>query len=377
MAESTITTIYVLAAIIGMITGGFAIYLFFRQRQFTQPKLELIFGWNRLPDEIPRRLRKKPVSIFVIAPKRELRKPLHSFLIFTLNNPGRDAIKNVRVSFEYDSEYLIDNKTFVSLAQFEPVLIPDLSDSKKATLVSSKLTSEDIKTIIQERHVDDVGGRAQVTVELPIVRPGEGLIVYDRLMLKGSGPSGIQKLGFGAEGFKHIVARLTSIKGLLDYFVVNVFVYAENHENMNSKISVLRFESERDLTDGLIGFVESLWLGQFPKPGLYFSDPISRWLRRKFWREGRFSNAISREELGAIRHSEVAEIKAQGKKFMMEIPEHSETQYFALSTPNYDYFGLPVGVNDPESLRRWLGIEKAFSFKKTENSGSTQLEKTD
>ncbi len=308
--------------------------------------------------------------MFIIIPKRELKKPLHAFLTFTLYNPGREAIKSVRISFEYDSQYLIDNKTFVSLAEFEPASIPHSSDSKKATLISSQITQEEMKNLIQERHVDVVNGRAQVAFELPIIRSGEGLIVYDRLLLPGSGPSGIEKLGFGSEGFKHIAERLKSVKGLLNYLVVNVFVYAENHQNLNSKVSILRFSSEKDLTAGMVGFVDSLWLGGPPKPGLYFSDPISRWLLRRFWGSGRLGKKMSREELGVITHAETAEIKSHGKKFMMEIPERSEIQYFAIKTPNYNYFKLPNDVANSESLLRWLGIMNPFSFRTSKKSES-------
>lgn len=357
MTDSSLTTgIYVTAAVIGIVGGLLAIFLFIRHRQFSRPSLQVSFGLREPPDDVPKKLRKRPVTVFVIAPKRELRKPLRVFLFFALKNPGREAIRNVRVSFEYGEQYLISNKLLKSLANFQPTIVPELSDSESAAVLSSALSKEDIKTIQRDRKVSIFGTRAQVSWDVPIVRPGEGLILYDFLLLSGGGADDIQKLGFGQGGFSRVVALIGKIKGLLDYFVVNTFVFAENHENLNLKISVLRFASEEDTSEGLRKFSEALWLGQLPKPGLYFTEPISRWLRKRIWGVGRPSREIFRNELGLMRFSKVVEIKAQDKRLMVELPEHSEEQYFALSSPNYDYFELPAEVDSFDSLMNWLDL---------------------
>lgn len=151
-------------------------------------------------------------------------------------------------------------------------------------------------------------------------------------------------------------------KELLDFFVVNTFVFSENHENLNSKISILRVPSEKHVDSALGELHKALWLGQLPKPGRYFSEPISRWLRYKLWRAGRRSKGIYRYELGVARFSTVAEIEAHGRKLKLELPERSESQYFAFKGPNYDYFDLPANVDSHESLMDWLGLPGAANL---------------
>lgn len=373
LESTTVTAIGIVAALVGIAASAVAIYLFFRQRQFGRPKLQLLFGWGPPPDNIPRKIRKLPVSVFVIAPNVELRKPLVTFLFFVLHNPGRESIRNVRVSFEYDESFLIKNELFKSLATFEPGIIPELSDSKQVAVITSGLPQAQVDAIIKDREVVVFDGRAQVSMNIEIVRPGESWVVYDVLLLPGSGPHDIQNLGFGRGGFRHIVDLMRRNKELLDHLVVNTLVFAENHEKLNSKISVFRFPSEKQIEDGLQAFRNALWLDRLPQPGLYFSEPISRWLRNKRARTGRRGPEMFRDELGLIRHSVVAEITADGKQFSTELPEKSPNEYFAFSSPNYDYFELPAEVDTPERLMEWLGSSKQpllTATKGTTNGGA-------
>lgn len=352
--SSTITLINLASALIAIVVGIIGIYLFFRNRQFGRPKLEVTFGLRSRLD-FPRRLRNKTISLLVIAPKRSLQTPLLTMLIFSLRNSGREAVKNVRISFEYHKNYLVTNQTFRSFADFEPTVVADLPDSNRTSVITPALSEEDVAKIARERQVSVFQDTAQVSLNIEVIRPGETAIVYDLVDLKGSLNEDVPNSD--GNGSSHVVTLLRGIQTLLDHVVVNTFIFAENHKGLKNRITVLRFVSEKELDEGLRKFVEALWLGQSPKPGLYFADPVYRWLRRKIWRIGSTQDRrVWREEVGLIRLSKVAQIKTKDALLMKELPEYSEEQCLAVKVPNYDYIKLPPHIQSSEALREWLGL---------------------
>ena len=354
-----IAILKVIAALFTIVLGSVTLFIIFRKRQFARPNLKLIVGWNSPPDEIPRQFRRLPVTLMVLAPSRELRQPLMAYLLLCLKSTTRETVRNVRVSIEYPQKYLVDNQLFASLAEFKPTIVADLSDSEHAVIVRSGLTKDQFEKALEAREVTVFDGRAQVTFEFPLVRPGEWFIVYDILLLPGSGPEGIEKLGFGDSGFKNILELIRGVSTLLDYFVINIFVYAENHERLNQKVSFLRFASEADADIDLPKFGNALWLGATPQGGIYFMSPFYRWLAHRMKWIGRTSKNVHRSELGLARFPPVARIETHsGATFMKELPEKARQQYFQLNVPNCNYFELPEQVTDGDALMKWLGVPK-------------------
>ena len=359
MDSPLLSGISLVATIIGVLTGVLAILLFFRQRQFSRPNLQLIIGWDSPSHEIPRKLRKLPLSFVVMAPARSLNEPLIVYLPFCFKNPGRETVRNVRVSLEYPSDYLITNTVFESLADFKPTIVPDIGKADHVGLLKPQFTPEQLQEMLKVREVVEFDGRAQVTFEIPLIRPGEWLIMYELLRLPGLGPHSIEKLGFGSPGFNHVLDQMRKIPSVLDYLVVNLFVYAENHKRLNRKVSVIRFTSEADADRDMLKVGNTFWFGKLPPPGLYYTDRFYRWLGYKLGWIGRAGMSVSRRELGLMLFPKVATIETKtGKKYKKELPARARQQYFALTMPNCDYFAFPPQVNDSDSLLKWLGLGK-------------------
>jgi len=353
----TITVINVIAALVTIVASVVIVFLFFRHRQFSRPGLQLIIGWKAPPKEIPRKFRRKPVTLLVLAPAKEFKGPLIAYLIYCLKNSGRETVRNLRISIEYPKKYLINNSRFASLAEFKPSVVHDLSNAEEAAVLVSAVTGDEMKKALEDREVNVFEGRAQVSVDLPLVRPGEEFFLYDMLQLDGSGPEGIEKLGFGDMGFKHVVDLIRRVPSLLDYLVININVYAENLDRLDRKVSFLRFASEAAQEKDLPEFRKALWFGKLPQSGIYFTNPLYRWLARKMNWIGRSSKDMSRMELGLMRFSIIADIETQsGEKLIVEIPTRSPEEYFVLNVPNCDYFELPPQVSDFDSLMKWLGV---------------------
>ena len=353
----TLTVINLIAALVTIVASAVIIFLFFRHRQFSRPGLQLIIGWTPLPKEVPRKFRRRPVTLLVIAPSKEFKGPMIGYLIYSLKNSGRETVRNVRISVEYPKKYLINNSRFASLAEFKPSMVHELSNAEEAAVISPAVTSDDLKKALEDRDVNVFEGRAQVSVNLPLVRPGEVVFLYDVLQLDGHCPEGIETLGFGDVGFRHVVELIRGVSSLLDYFVININVYAENLDRLNRRVSFLRFASESAEEKDLPEFRKALWFGQLPQGGIYFTNPLYRWLARKMNWIGRSSKDMSRMELGLTRFSIIADIETQtGEELMLELPTRSPEQYFVLNVPNCDYFQLPPQVSDFDSMMKWLGV---------------------
>jgi hypothetical protein len=364
MPESSLTTvIYVISAIVGTIAAIFGLIAIFRPDIFSRPELKLDVGWGRRPDDLPKKHKNLPVRHLVFAPTKQIETPLVVFVMFAVRNRSRQPLRNVRVLLEYGDQYVIKNQMFKSIAKFGPAVVDELSNSETATVIRSALTDDDIKRIIDQRQVTVFSDRAQMALEEPILRPNESLYMYDLVWLPGRGADDIQKLGFGADGYKNVLNETRKIKGLLDHFVINIIAFAENHKGTSSKVSVLRFTSEKDVEAGLKQYGESFWFGHLPKPGVYFDNPIKRFIKRKRNQIGRQGREMRRDELGLITYSRSAEVtvpseSGHGKieKLVLEVPDHSAVEYFVLFLPNCDYFNLPPWVKSFETLMKWLGF---------------------
>jgi len=361
----------VIGVLIGIVAALLSILVMVRKKHFASPKLSLNIGPDPSKAEVPRKYRKQLPTIMAIIPEKPTRHPLISFLPLSLENRGKEALKNVRLMLEYKTQYLVNNELLRAVSQIEPTAFKSRYEPKKALFLES-LSDEDMKKIIERREVSTFGKGAQMSYEVPIIRPGERIIFYDLFLLRGRGPDDFKGLSSGEGGFQNILPALRKIKTLEDYFVVDILTFAENHEKIHSKLSVLRFSSgTKPDTALLTPFIKALWFGEWPRPGLYFDDRVSLWVLRKLNRVGRLSHGFFKDELGILSFPEIAEIRTKKKQtFAVEVPEISEGQYFAVSSPNCDYYDLPDHVNSYETLLAWLGIPDRPFFQRKGKVGS-------
>lgn len=382
MLNSVNIIISILATVVGIVGGVLGIYLIVRKGQMDRPDLKLNVGLaGQQPGDIPKKFRNIPPSIVVISPMQGTTDPLIAFLFVKLENRGKESVKNVRLSLRYKERYHVDNHLMESISQFEPAVVRTPRIPDKALLIQSRMRREEVRKSLEQRQVSVFGGIAQISCEIPIIRPGEKVIFYDLLKLQGTGPDDFQDGMTGGGGFQNVLTRIREIKSLKDFFVADIDVFAENHRSMSSRVSVLRFASEADQEGerAIEKFLEALWFGKRPKPGIYYADRFVLWRRRKKNLIGSLSRGIFRHELGFITFSEFAQIKTKDKQtFSLELPEVSQVQHFAITSPNCDYFNLPARVNNFETLMEWMGFPSsplklpAFRNKRANNETSDE-----
>lgn len=356
MLESFKSLIAIIASLLGIIGGILTVFVVLRRRQLARPSLRLFVGAIGEESGVPKKFRKQLPSIMAIIPRTSLIHPLVTYLILGLENQGKEALRNVRLVLEYKKQYFIDNALLTSILQFEPTVLDSSDDSNVAYSVHSQVREEEFKEVMKWRKSIVHGDVAQISYEIPMIRPGEGVGLYDLLLLKGRGADNFQGLGFGDEGFQNILQLLREIKSIKDYFAISIFVFAENHEKIKSRLSVLRFSDGTDLEEALSKFREAVWLGKLPRSGWYYSDPLGSWIRRKKKRIGRGNRHLLKTELGFVLVPEIAKITSQrSQSFGLAIPELSQVDFFLLNMPNCDYYNLPTDVDSFQAMMKWLG----------------------
>ena len=355
MLEIVTSTVGGIAAIFAIFGGVLTVIVFIRKKQFATPTLRFTVGPSmHVSDEFPRRHRKRPVSIIAYSADDTGSFPVIIPMIYSLENRGKEALRNLRLLIEYNKSFVMDNELLRSVTKFEPAV---LSVKKDYLAVMRGATDEEIRKISERREVQVFGDRAQVSYEIPLIRPGESIVLCDTLMLQPRQICGLDGLGFGDKGFANILEQLRKIEGLHNFFVLNVWIFGENHEKKIWKFSFLRFSTGVDFKAGLQEFGKALWLGETPKSGCYLHDPISGFLLQKFGIIGRTSPDIYKSERGVMVFPKLEKIRSNSRKtYLVENLEQSSVQDFVIGTPNCDYFSLPEHVDNFENLRQWLGL---------------------
>ena len=364
MLDSLKTIAGIIASVFAIVASMIAIIVFVKRRQYAAPRLKLVFAPFRNVREIPRRLRRSQPSIICWISDQRVRHPFLAHFIYGIDNPSSDAVKDVRITLEYSSSYLIENKLLASIAKLEPAVVgPVEAGAETVAVVRRSLDDVRITDVLKERTVVVIGGRAQVSFHIPLVRPGERLLLHDMLLFDKRRIEGVTTLGFGDAGFERIISRMREVGSLKNYLVMNVFVHAENASRVNAKVSVLRLTATTPPNETVNAFGTALWLGRFPAPGWYWSDIIGNWILRKLGHIGSYGQKLWREELGVMIFPRVANIRTPpGREFSLEVPDMGEMQWFSLKTPNCDYFELPAHVSTHGELVEWLGFGRGLVF---------------
>jgi len=373
MIELLKSLLGLISVVLGIIVASLTILLVIRKKQFAKPELSFSFKLpsGSVSDEPPKYLRNLPISFIAIIPQERCSEPFVGWLLFLISNKGKEALRNVRIVLEYDKRFMIENRLMKSLCSFKPTIqkIENQKGKLSATIVKSRLTSQEIKKYIDGRDVSMVRDRAQIAYNITLVRPGEDLVCCDPLLFRKGLITGIDSLGFGDDGFAHIVKRIHDITTIQNFLVINAWAYAENHEKINKKVCVMRMASGIKPDGVLIEFGKTLWFGDFPKAGWYYYDIISGILLRKLKRIGRQNKELIKSELGLMEFVEHVRIQtARGKNYCVQIPDQSEIQYFAIKAPNCDYFNLPSQIDNFEKLMQWLGSVYAFPTKRKKSN---------
>ena len=276
MLEIVTSTVGGIAAIFAIFGGVLTVIVFIRKKQFATPTLRFTVGPSmHVSDELPRRHRKRPVSIIAYSADDTGSFPVIIPMIYSLENRGKEALRNLRLLIEYNKSFVMDNELLRSVTKFEPAV---LSVKKDHLVVMRGATDEEIRKISERREVQVFGDRAQVSYEISLIRPGESIVLCDTLMLQPRQICGLDGLGFGDKGFANILEQLRKIEGLHNFFVLNVWMFAENHEKKKQGIPFTPVGGG----DSLMGWTaRQIWcamVADAPLPGLIIRGRFRRWM---------------------------------------------------------------------------------------------------
>jgi len=365
MIELFKSSLVIISTIVGIMAGVLFILLTFWKNPFVKPKLYFKFGLpvDTLKNDFTKKqiklIKQKNISLIAFFPQEKSSKTHIGTMFFSVQNQGKEPLKNIGIMLEYSSDFLVDNKLFKSLICFEPTR-QEINKKIVVARMNPFLTNEEIKKLIELRNVNICpGGRAQVYYNIPVVRPGEEFVLYDILAFRKGVIARFESLGISDNGFSHIEKLIRKIDGIDNYLIMNAWIYSENYAKQNKKISIIRLVNRANFNEVLNDFTKALWFGEYPRVGTYFYDPIVGIILRKLKYIGRLDRKLDKEELGLQVDSNNLNIRIKnGDTYTIENvdSEQNTIQYFSIKSPNCDYFYLPSYVDSHDKLLKWLGV---------------------
>ena len=111
MLEIVTSTVGGIAAIFAIFGGVLTVIVFIRKKQFATPTLRFTVGPSmHVSDELPRRHRKRPVSIIAYSADDTGSFPVIIPMICSFENRGKEALRNLRLLIEYNKLFVMDNE---------------------------------------------------------------------------------------------------------------------------------------------------------------------------------------------------------------------------------------------------------------------------
>ncbi|HEY0003843.1 MAG TPA: hypothetical protein VGB17_03450 [Pyrinomonadaceae bacterium] len=364
MFESIKIILALIGALVTIVAGVLTILRILRKKEIFLPNLRLSIPWMDWPQDLPKKSRKLKPSIVVIAPEKKLNNPIIYPLLLGLEVPAKgEAIKNVRIMLEYNQAYLIDNPMLEEIVQFEPSIIKTDLRAKEIKVMVPSMTKDEVKKHLEQREVAVIGDQAQVVYEIPLLRKGEKLVCQDFILLPGlKKPDPFQN---HPGGFQNILKLMQKMRNLNDYFLVNIWIHAENHPEIKTSVAVLNLVRKTGYQESLRDFVTCLWFGEFPKPGRYFTGGfLNNWILKKLNYTGRLNSKITKVEMGIIYGFKNRQIRTMARRTFSLFPiEDTDCEIFTFETPNCDYYNLPSSVTNFSTMWSWLGLPKKPTFR--------------
>lgn len=356
------TYLEVVATGVSVLVGVLTVLVILRRKQMAKPRFRLILGIP-LKSKIRRKKEFRRFSLTSILFAEDGGPyPVPKILIvpYTLDNNGKEAIKDIRLQLEYNEAYAIDDAELPSILDIEPQVLPSKSCSKDRIVFQSQLGKDDIEKVKKHRTCYKFAGRAIVAYEVPLLRPGEILVIPDIIRMESRGVPDREQGRFEDSGFRHILERISDIEIVRDFFVVDVNVYSETCPRIKETVKVVRIDgaSEQLVEEFLKRLSSALWLGNFPKPGIYFRDPITSWILRKFGFVGKMGREAYSYELAMLIVSRPFILKIGNRRMAVHDLQQAEIGLGSFVAPNCNYLELPLWVDSNEKLNQWLGLSR-------------------
>jgi len=318
--------IVIIGAVAGIIGTIFGIFIALRSKKIYQPVLTFNIGLLYADQDAIPRLHKKVIK-----------KATISTLIYGTNIP-----QNSEVAFQ--CPYLMINNSKLPIYN---ITLQLQYASKHAIKNEEKIIGRgmDYKVVLgsppeyyKYREVQILDSMAQVRYTIPVLRPGEKIVIPD--VIKFTQLNHCEKLDKGDYAVNRGLAkRLREIKKLYDFCIVDVFVYSESCPPLSKRIKLLWFDTNsiEELWSLVSDSVKVFWGGEWPKPGLYWT-PLP-------WKK------LIVEECGEAIIPKLEAVKtSKDRYFCWENPLESERNIFTLKMPPWNYYQLSGNLDTDDLI---------------------------
>jgi len=317
--------------VVTIVAVGFAIFLGLRTRQVYRPAVVFNVGLLSTNDEVRKTLKKGTVATLIYGADIPRGDEVGFAVPYTLMNHSKLPVHNLAVQLHYSPKYVVRNEDRVSgvIMRGEEALVAEFGGLPEAEKV---------------REVEILGSMAQVRYSIPMIRPGERVVIPDPMRFANNRHIG-QSCGADYGISEGLAQELRKTNKVSDFCVVDVFIYSESCPPQTCRVKLLWFDtnSADELSSLMMDALPVFWGGHFPEPGLYFH----LWLP---WKK--------EKELLVEEHAEatVASLErmrtSEGTCLWCEDPLKSGRNIFTLKMPPWNYYQAPRSLSTDELLQK-------------------------
>lgn len=322
----------IIGVVVGIIGGGLGIFIGLKSKQVFRPVLTFNVGLlyadqNAMPRK--KLIKKADISALIYGANIPQNSEVAFLCPYLMINNSKLPIYNITLQLQYASKYIIKN---------EEKIIGTIDKGMKHEVHFLSISSKWHKH--REVQKFDSISMVQIRYTITVLRPGEKIVILDPM--KFTKFNRYEELGNG----DYIVSRglskkLREIEKLCDFCVADVFVYSESCPPLSKRIKLLWFDtnSQDELVSLANDATKAFWGGKWPKPGIYFSWPLSKDLIVKEYGEV------------IIPKLEVAEV-SEDRYFYWENPLESESAIAIFVMPSWNYYQLSGNLDTDDLIMR-------------------------
>ncbi|MGB4845963.1 MAG: hypothetical protein WBP16_15965, partial [Ferruginibacter sp.] len=221
--------------------------------------------------------------------------------------------------------------------------------------------NDDTKDFIKIRKSKDLFNRQtsvtrfgiQVRYQVPVLRPGERVVILDPMNFKGDYKQN-QSINDSEISYAGLLMALSRIPNFLNLCVCDIIVLSETCSPISKRVKISLFKSKslEELLSLSSDSVHAYWGGKMPRSGFYFRDPILN-IRKK-----RALYNIEATEL-VQPNLAVHTKKRGGKIYFWEDITKFEGVVLGLNMPVWNYYQLTGSADVDELIMQSTGFAKA------------------
>lgn len=286
---------------VAVATGAFSVGALLRRRHLSRPRLMFDAGISStLRKELPKEQQRWPLSTLAFGGDLSKDKAPIAFVPFVLENIGSLPIKGIRLQLEFPTEFACPSSE-------------TLNDSFNGTLHFPEEFNKG-------RKVSRVRSYTQVSLELPIIRPGEILLLAEPVQfLRNPKTRDIDSL-------KTLLFEFEKLPRFRSFVPMRVFLYTEDLPLIRRRLHLFWFDTNSiaDLGVDVHAAVWAFWAGRYPTPGVHLVYP--------------WEKLLSNELCQIIMPKMQCGIGKRGTRYAVEIPLEAKQATMEILMPPKDYY---------------------------------------